>query len=497
MSSKHFRNSAESRNPAKDQGDPRARGAGRSFAVSRRRWLGGMAGASLALPLSFARKAEAAAPKRLVIFHVPEGAPVSDEGGEKGTNFWWPNGDLSNFPAASKPMEAYRDKLLFIKGVGVTNVSKDYHIHAMEKLLTGDLGGPTRKAGSLTIPGGMSVDQVVGKHLGAGARYDSYQVGILSQLTRVLSKRRVSYTSSTGGRDAVNDPLKVFDDLLGGIKAPDQPSGDDPVRRRLMVSKSVLDNLLPEVRSLMGSQGADGDKKLDAYLTSIRETETRISAQLNAEPMDTPDLDFDRPTNAGAQSFWANRNKMPEIADIQMLNIRNALAADTTRVAVLQWQQTVNQVTFGFAGVSDPKMTGHNIAHAVALNKGAARERYRQDRVKVFNWFSRQFVKFLDLLDEIPDGEGTLLDSTMVLYISEMGSGHHHARNFPVIVAGSAGGAFRQGRLVNALADQSKLIRNRRTTADLMTTIARGYGVNTSGFGPNDVNKGVIDGVIK
>lgn len=458
------------------------------------------AGASMALPFLPGGRASAqpqAFPRRFVVYHVPEGVPVDDGDIFANTpDYWWPNEDLSKFPESSAPMAKHKDRLLFVKGLG--SFGDDKHVDGMKELLTGNLdGAPERTAGTIKVPGGMSLDQILAQHLGAGTPYKSYGVGILNHHEGVQEKRRISYAGPSAGRDPINNPLKVYDDLLANVGGAAPNAGPSDAQRRLLADKTVIDSLKKELGAVRCGLGQDGRRKLDAYLTGVRDIESRLAEQLKAgeKPRVLPMVE--RPGSQGNESFWGALTNAPAIGDLQMRLAATALAADVTRVVVFQWNQSVSRQTYPWLPVADKAMGGHDYAHSSALKEDRAH--WAAQRAIIFKWYSEQFVRFLDLLADVPEGDGTLLDHTTVLYCSEMGNGHHSTYNQPFILAGSAGRVFAQGRLLDARQGAQGLASWRkpppnylpdyyRLHNDLLVAIAQGYGVPLQQIGRPECN---------
>jgi hypothetical protein len=450
-------------------------------------------GGALALPLLSARRARGAEvyPRRLVVYHVPEGIPCKDGSIFANTpDYWWPNADLSTFPKATAPLAPWKQKLLFCKGFHYAQ-ENDGHVVTMQDLLTGNLkGAPTRTAGGITIPGGTSMDLFLGQHLGKSTAYKSFGVGILNFREGVKEKRRITYGGPDAGRDPVCDPLKAFDALLANVGPATGASGPTPGQRRLQIKKSVLDGVRGELAALRCSIGSDARRKIEAYEQSVRDIETRLRVQMQARAPGKA-MPLTRPEKEGAQDFWSGSDQnAPAIGDLLMRISAAALAADVTRVMTFQWNQTVSRQTFGFLPVTETTRNGHDYAHASALNPKDA-PRFAADRATIYEWYSKQFARFLELLDAVPEGDGTLLDHTMVLYTSEMANGHHGTKDLPFILAGSAGGVFRTGKLLDATEGGKPRSRN-----DLLTAIVRGYGLPLDQIGKPEFNRAPYSDVL-
>jgi hypothetical protein len=110
----------------------------------------------------------------------------------------------------------------------------------------------------------------------------------------------------------------------------------------------------------------------------------------------------------------------------------------------------------------------------------------RQDRTKIYAWHAEQLAYLIQRLKQVPEGNGSLFDNTAILYCSEMSNGSHNSTNIPFLLAGTAGGRFRNG----AFFDETNAAKGERTTYrwnnDLLAAIGKGYGLEIDSFGSAD-----------
>jgi hypothetical protein len=223
------------------------------------------------------------------------------------------------------------------------------------------------------------------------------------------------------------DPGVVFDSLFNG-----------PVERKR--NKSILDFVSEDVRNLQGAVSQTDQRRLEEYLTSIREIETRMNS-LPKEEGWRPTLskpDMKRP--AGTPPFPL-QEYMPLMADLVLLAFR----MNKTRVATLMLNHAGSHLSFDFLGLKDEY---HSISH------GQSREAHE----KITTFHVQVFADFLKKAHACQEGERTLLESSVVMFTSTMRTGNSHdSQNIPLLIAGSGGGALKPAKAVDA---QGKHIRH-------------------------------------
>ncbi len=393
-----------------------------------RRWfLRGM-GAAIALPLldsmtpvAFGQLAKAAvikAPKRLSFVYVPNGIVMEN---------WTPTGYGSDFelPAILQPLAPVRNQLTVI--TGLMNHQADAlgdgggdHARAGASFLTGT---HPKKTGGSDIYAGISADQVAASQIGNKTRLASIEVGLDDNRTvgHCDSGYSCAYTNSISWRGPSTpnppeaNPRLLFERLFGDF----DPNLSAEIRaKRALYRKSILDGALDETNKLLGTLGQADQHKLDEYLTTIREVELRIA---KAESMPKPaDPTMEKPSGIPAE--FSEHAKL--LYDLQAL----AFQADITRVATMVIGREGSVRTYEEIGVPEPH---HPLSHHRNLPESLAK------LTKINAYHVSLFSNFLQKLATTPDGDGSLLDHSMVLYGCGISDSNRHLHdNLPVLVAG-------------------------------------------------------------
>ena len=402
--------------------------------LPRRSFLRGL-GTVVALPMldamtpALARGAEVAArPTRLLFTYVPNGVTMAD---------WTPTADGAAFELSRilQPLAPYKDRMLVLSGLAHNNGKAlgdgpGDHARAAASYLT---GVHPRKTAGADIRNGVSVDQIAARHLGSETRFASLELGCDDSRTvgncdsgySCAYTNTLSWRSETSPMPPETNPRLVFERLFGGADA-----GLDPAvrARRLMNRRSILDVVTTRTRELNGTLGAADRRKVDEYLTSIRE----IERQIDAAEHDWTDIPAGVEKPTGVPVAYADYVKL--MFDLQVV----ALQTDMTRVVTMMMGREGSMRTYPEIGVPDPH---HPLTHH--RNQGDWVERVSQ--INVFH--AGLFAHFLGRLAATPEGDGTLLDHSMVVYGSGLSDGNRHTHeDLPVVVVGSGGGAFKTGR---------------------------------------------------
>lgn len=400
--------------------------------LNRRMFLRGL-GTSVALPLLDAMTPAFAAtdtktPNRMAFAYVPNG--IIPDG-------WRPDEEGSNyaFKRIMAPMEPHRDHLLVLSGLThnggrALGDGPGDHARAASSFLTGC--HPRKTAGG-DIKIGVSVDQIAAQRIGAATRFPSLELGLEdgrlvgncdSGYSCAYSNNLAWRTESAPLPPEIN-PRLVFERLFGsGDEVEDRASR----ARRLKLQKSILDSVQDDTSSLKASLGAADKRKLDEYLHGVREIEKRIAAAERdsrqiAPPMAKPDgmpLDYS------------------EHARLMMDLMAAAFQTDATRVITLMMAREGSTRAYREIGVTDAHhpMTHHR-------NNEEMVEKVR----KINRYHVEQFAYFIEKLAATPDGDGTLLDHSMIVYGSGISDGNRHTHHdLPVLLAGRGNGALKPGR---------------------------------------------------
>lgn len=411
--------------------------------LSRRTWLRG-AGVACALPYLEAMgmggamdNGEAgglggdptgAAPKRLCYVYFPNGASLPPESNPAHRDWsWFPLGEGADYQSTKvlEPLSPLRKKMTVLGGLSHPNSRQVLgHLAGDTWLTGGDLRGSTYQ-------NRISVDQFAARRLGLHTRYPSL---VLSTDGGIGYKSRVSTLSfADGGRPipSENRQRQIFERYF----APSGGATTSERRQSLERRKKIVDLVMEDTASLQRSLGQDDRDRVDEYLTSLSSVEEQISH--NEQWLDIPLPQVD----GGTIDFDSNPAVDPTAYLRTMFDLM-VLAIQTDMTRVLTYMMA-REDGMGF-GENFPKlalgikMGHHGISHDQA--DGHWEEWGRYDR-----WLAEQFAYFLTRLDHLRDGNGSLLDSTLVLYGSAC-STTHNAVNYPLVLAGGSAMGVRHGR---------------------------------------------------
>jgi len=425
--------------------------------INRRMLLRG-AGAAIAMPLLDAMRPAMAASKggnqarRVSVVYVPNGIVMKDWLVEKpGTDF--------AFTRILQPLEKFREDIVVVSGLSnhaAVNAKGGGHAKASGSFLS--CAAPKYTAGA-DVRAGVTFDQIAAQQFAADTRVPSLQLGCedARMIGNCDTGSSCAYTNSLSWKNpdtplAVEvNPRSVFERLFGTV----DPSLDAATRaRRALYKKSILDLTRENTKSLVASLGSQDKRKMDEYLTSIREVEARIAKAEN-----DPEIPLgEKPS--GIPFAYAEYVKL--MFDLQVV----AFQSDISRVSTMMLGREGSVRTYPEIGVPDPH---HPLTH----------HRNHPDfieKVTKINCFHVElFTYFLERLKATQDGDGTLLDHSTILYGAALSDGNQHSNhNLPLLVAGHAGGQ-RGGRHVAAKA--------MTPAANLFVNMLDRVGVATEAFG--------------
>lgn len=415
--------------------------------LTRRTLLRGAAGISIALPFLEAMrpsvgKAQSSAPKRFGVFFTPCGiAP----------NTWEPTGEGTSFELGQsiQPLTPHRDDLVILRGIdAATSYMQDGNPHdlAMAHLLTA-MRMQVRQLGRADhvvdgTAGGPSIDQTIAQAIGNDTRLRSLELGV-EATTSVLEPMvlHMSYGAPNDPRTPIDEPQQAFSRLFG-----DTSAGQAEIDRLLKQRRSVLDAVRGEFQAVGARVGYDDRQRLERHANHIRDIENRVSGMSGNAACDTP-----TPPTVSAELVDCVVNEhsstpmnakclasLPDIGRAQMDLMVLAFACDLSRVVSLQWSTAESTTLHSHAGVTGEH---HRMSHDVAT--------YGGDLTKVDTWFAEQFAYLLTAMKDVPEGDGTLLDNTLMFWPNELEHGEAHSRNnLPFVLAGKAGGQLATGRVV-------------------------------------------------
>jgi hypothetical protein len=381
--------------------------------LSRRKLIRG-AGITLALPMlqsmvpaGLARAAESATPQsRLGCIYIPHGAvQKSWEPSSVGKNF--------EFSPTLKALEPFRDRINVISGLALPIAYEGdpsaggHHNRSSRCWLTCVAPG--------TGPSPTSMDQVAADYIGQETKLPSLELALEERAS-------ISYRTPNNPMPMQVNPRVVFERLFGDGSSPQQQAA------RRAQTATILDVVRQELTSLQRTLPSEDRIRMDQYLNDVREVERRLNLEADTLP---PDLDLpDRPSGV-PDSFEDHVRIMFDL-------IALAWQADLTRVATLMVARELSNRAFPASGVDEPF---HNCSHHQEIPENITR------LAQLNEYHLRNIMGyFVARLDATPDGDGSLLDHSLVLYGSGMGdSQNHNHSELPAVLAGGASGTMAGG----------------------------------------------------
>ena len=406
--------------------------------LSRRTALKGL-GVSLAMPwleamqpsgtLAAAEVAAGVAPTRMAFLFVPNGVNLAH---------WTPErtGFDYDLPSILQPLRNVQDDLLVLSGLthdkGRANGDgAGDHARSASVFLT---GAQPRKTDGADIRSGISVDQLAAQQIGSRTKFASLELGCergrgagnCDSGYSCAYSSNISWASETQPMGKEVNPRAVFDRLFGDGTSREM---DDAQQRRLALRKSILDYVADDAQRLQSRLGRNDQRKVDEYLTGVREIERRI--ELASES-----------TDASTHRGFRGPDDVPDdyaehirlMCDMMVLSFQT----DSTRIATFMLANAGSNRSYRDVNVPD----GH---HDLSHHGGNEEKLEKIRRINLFH--VTQLAYLLEKMKSISEGEGTLLDHSMIVYGSGLSDGNrHNNENLPILLAGRGGGTIDSGR---------------------------------------------------
>jgi hypothetical protein len=389
-------------------------------------------GASIALPILDAMTPAFAAPGRVVqtpcrlmFVYAPTGVIPK---------YWFPEttGADFSFPRTVKPLEKFREDVLFVSNLAHHNSlalgdGPGDHARAAATYLT---GMHIKKTEGADLRDGISADQIAARKFGAETRFasleltceDSRQAGACDSYS--CAYQNMSWKSETQPLPPEMNPRQVFERLFGDLEVTADPAAR---ARQRAYRQSILDITLHDTERLENNLGATDKRKLDEYLTSIREVEMRIQR-----------VEKDTPLPPGVEKPAGIPTTFAEHAQLMFSLVTLAFQADLTRVATFMLAREGGVRTYPEIGVPEAHHScSHHKGDPVLIEKVA----------KVSDYHAQQFAWFVEKLKSSKEGDGTLLDHSAVTYGAALGDPNIHDHiHLPTLIAGRANSKIKSGR---------------------------------------------------
>ena len=394
--------------------------------LPRRTILRGM-GATIGLPFleamlpAFSARGRAAQPvHRFQTFYVPNGMAME---------YWTPKGEGTGFELSPilEPLAPYRDQMLVLSGI---KASWNYiHAGASGSFLTvTPKGGKTE----IEIFADVSMDQLLARHFASDTQVASLEMSMDAPANAGACTGNLScvYTHTLSWRSATQplpmewNPRAVFERLFG-----DSGSTDKTAREaRLQQHKSILDSVADKLASLKRELGPGDQSKVNEYSDAIRDVERRIARAEEQRDVELPTIDQPQ----GAPPVFEDHLAL--MLDLQLL----AFQSDLTRVISFMIGKEQSARPYPQIGVPEAH---HPLSHHNDIPELIAQ------MSKINRYHTQLFSKYLARLRETPDGDGSLLDHTIILYGAGISNSQRHSGdNLPLMLVGGGSGRLKGGR---------------------------------------------------
>lgn len=455
--------------------------------LSRRTFIRGLAGASVAMPLltraSRAQDAGSEYPTRFIVFFHPNGV-------EAGA--WFPVAGASpsefTLNRCHAPLIPWKNHLVLTSGIDMAVTSIGYgepHQRGMGAVLTGrENNSGTMVGGDGTTSGwnlGTSLDQVIASRIGTTTRFRSVELGVRADVASTTGeiRNRMIYGAPELALSPSNDPAAVFRRLFS-----DGVTNQPELQSLTLQRRSVLDAAIGSLDDLARTAPAAERAKLEQHAALVRELEQRLTSQsvfggTCGVPADPPLLGVD------------SEDDMPAISRLQIDMLVMALACDLTRVGSLQYSNAMNHVRFpflNFQNAAGARVQSLGDGHGLSHDQGGSQYDVDEEWIARDTWYASEFAYLLERLASVPEGDGTLLDHSVVLWVNELSHGATHSHiNMPFVIAGGGSGQIRTGQFLQFTNEPHN---------NMLLALLRAFGGDDATFGHPDFCTRVLPGLL-
>jgi hypothetical protein len=365
---------------------------------------------------------------------------------------WWARGQGKQMELGKvlEPLRPFREKLLFLRGL----YNEEALIGGIHSCQTGNLLTGAHLAPAGEIRSGISCDQVISERLKSQTKVPSLVLGCEPSISAIHKNYSMIYSSHISWSSPTTPtPLELYPALAFDRLFRDEVGKADV---------SVLDAVMEDTRGLRNTVSKADQRRLDEYLASVREVERQIDRAGKAGRLQgwRPTLakpDMSRPADGIPQDIDQHMRLM---CDILVLAFRT----DSTRVCTLKLNNDHSSLRFPHLKID------YMIHHLLSHTDGA-------DWLKVNQFFTQQVAYIAEKLDQVQEGERTLLDNSMILFLSSMMTGGHDNKQLPVVMLGRGGNQIKTGRILDYLNKPN------RKMCSLYLSLMGKMGVHLDSFG--------------
>ena len=387
--------------------------------------------ATLAMPslpsLQAAQAAKAATPTRMAFIYIPNGVNL---------DLWRPTGSGKDYTISRtlEPLAELREHFSVMRGLDHDKAQANGdgagdHARANASFLT---GCQARKTAGADIQAGESVDQIAAKQLGHLTRLPSLELstdparssGHCDSGYSCAYQFNLSWINESTPAPAERDPRLVFEKMFGS-------GNHNEDSRRRAYRKSILDFVMDDAKRLQSRLGSTDRGKMEEYLTAVRDVELRIE---RAEKFRN-EVPEDKRPNGVPESYGEHMRTMFDLMHL-------AFQTDTTRISSFLLAHDGSNRTF-------PEIDVHSAHHEMSHHRGNPQA--LESIGKIDRFYVEQLAYFLKKMRDTPEGEGSLLDHSMIVYGGGIADGNRHNHDdLPLLLAGKGGGTLKPGRVIEA-----------------------------------------------
>ena len=427
--------------------------------MSRRAFLGGGAAVTIGLPFleslvpRTARAQAAMAPKRIIFYYVPCGINGATRGD------FWPSTTGKDYALTPmlKPLEALKSDFTFISGLENPLAKPDGpgdHASGTGAFIT--CAHPFKSQSLIMLA--PSADQIAAAQIGKATRLPSMQIGIdggsaagdCDSGYSCAYARNISWSGPSTPLPKLTSAAQVFDQIFAGFD-PTSTAAQRSLRQAYQ--KSVLDTATADAMSLQPKLGSSDKKKLDEYMTGVRELERQIEATRTSATCT-------QPATKPAATAVDYPSQVKVMSDLMVL----AMQCDASRIFTFMLGNAGSNRTYAHLGITRGH---HDISHHSSLPDNLA------SLQKIGTWEMEMLAYFLGKMKAVPEGAQNMLYNSSVFLSSEISDGNRHNHDdMPVILAGHGGGAFTPGQHIKYVPASKTKVGN------LLTTMLGTVGVN-------------------
>jgi hypothetical protein len=403
-----------------------------------------------------------------------------------------------------EPLKGFASQMLVLEGIARTTGLMPYAAKGSARTFYSGHDGyaPTAFTGSVVseqaggnVPTGPSIDYVLGQQLGAGTAVRSLQIGVGS-VRGIPDQVNLSYNMSGAAQPAIEDPAAFYRQMFGNAGTPSSssPMTDDSAKIRRAQDLSIVGALSSSAKRLQGRLGATEKTKLDDHLAALADIENRLKGDSPSDPVKYPPVVCDSPVVPAEGTTGTLQEATEKHFDV----LTQAFACDRTRFVVADWGIDRGTVEM----LPEVKDLHGEVAHQLEEGGGdpannippttkAMTDLAKLNMGKLQRWYAQQLARLMTRMSETPDGDGSLLDNTLIIWSTDFGENVHGGLNVPHILLGGAQKKFRMGRYLNYATGSKHPAYNDDIPSyqphnRLLVSVLQAFGLEVNQFGSDE-----------